>query len=252
MATQDYGPSTYGDRIASIYDDWTAEMDPTAAVEFLAELAGGGRVLELGIGTGRIALPLSARGLQVEGIDASEAMVAKLRAKPGGGGIPVKVDDFADVAVSGAFSLIYVPFTTFFGLASQAEQLRCMVNVVAHLEPGGLFVLDAFVPDLGRFRNHQAVTFQGMEAGGIRLDVARHDPVEQRIEAAHVVLHERETKCYPVQIRYAWPAELDAMAVASGLRLKARYENYEKKPFGADSTAHVSVYMTDACEPPKR
>ena len=239
----DYGPWTYGDRIAEVYDEWTDQMDPAPVAAFLAEhLREGGRALELGIGTGRIALPLSRLGVDVEGIDASRAMVAKLRAKEGGDSISVTIGDFADMAVEGVFSLVYVPFTTFFGLPSQREQLRCLVNVGAHLEAGGHFVLDAFVPDPTRFAGHQSVRFQGFAGNGVRLDVARHDPVDQLIESAHVVLGEDGIRIYPVQLRYAWPAELDAMALASGLEHVARYRDYTKAPFGPDSPSHVSVY----------
>src|SRR5579862_7622337 len=134
----DYGISTYGDRIAGVYDSWYGErLDPASAVEMLAGLAGAGRALELGIGTGRVAVPLAARGVRVEGIDSSEEMVSRMRAKPGGGDIQVHMGDFTDVAVDGLFTLIYIPFTTFFALPSQAEQLRCMRNVRAHLDSGG-------------------------------------------------------------------------------------------------------------------
>ena len=171
----EYRASTYGDRIADVYDSWYQDpMDPSAAVDFLAELAGDGRALELGIGTGRVALPLAGRGVPVEGIDASEAMVAKLRQKPGGPDIPVALGDFADVAVEGTYQLVYVPFTTFFALVSQAEQIRCLRNVAAHLADGGAFVLDAFVPDVTRFHNQQAVTAQRVTADAVLLDVSRH------------------------------------------------------------------------------
>jgi SAM-dependent methyltransferase len=155
---ENYRPSTYGDRIADVYETWYGnQMDPSAAVDLLEGLAEKGRALELGIGTGRVALPLAARGVAVEGIDASEAMVAKLREKPGGEDIPVSIGDFADVAVEGTYRLVYVPFTTFFALPSQAEQIRCLHNVAAHLEDGGWFVLDAWVPDVGRYRDAQVV-----------------------------------------------------------------------------------------------
>jgi SAM-dependent methyltransferase len=239
----DYGPSTYGDRIAEVYDDWFLErLDPTAAVDFLAELAGDGRALELGIGTGRVALPLAARGVAVEGIDASEAMVARLRAKPGGADIPVTFADFVDVPVEGTFRLIYVPFTTFFALQSQADQLRCLRAIAERLEPGGRFVMDAFVPDLGRYRNDQAVTVREVTASRVMLDTALHDPVTQRISSAIVVLSDDGVRMHPVFIRYAWPAELDAMALAAGLEPEARYGDYDKRPFGAASAIHVSVY----------
>lgn len=238
-----YDAATYGERIAEVYDEWyLPRMDPTHAVELLAELAGGGRALELGIGTGRVALPLAARGVRVSGIDASQAMVDRLRAKRGGEGIAVTIGDFADVAVEGSFSLVYVPFTTFSALLSQAEQIRCMRNVAAHLEPGGWFVLDAFVPDLDRFSGNQAVSVQEIRSTGVFLDASRHDPVRQRVDSSHMVLTESGVRLYPVALRYAWPAELDAMAMVAGLALAQRYGAYDRRAFDAASTRHVSVY----------
>jgi SAM-dependent methyltransferase len=245
---ENYDASTYGDRIAGIYDDlYEGVMDTTATVDLLAELAGNGRALELGIGTGRVAVPLAARGVPVEGIDASAAMVERLRRRPGGEAIRVTMGDFAEVAVDGLFSLVYVPFTTFFALPSQAEQIRCLRNVAAHLEPGGSFVLDAFVPDLRRFHGGQAVSAPKVEADRIMLDVARHDPVTQTIRSSHVLLSERGVQLVPVVIRYAWPAELDAMALVAGLTFAGRYADYACRPFEATSARHVSIYRR---EPP--
>jgi SAM-dependent methyltransferase len=241
---QDYGPSTYGDRIAEAYDEFhgSTTLDPSAAVELLAELAGDGRALELGIGTGRVAIPLAAKGVRVEGVDASEAMVARLRAKPGGAEIPVTVGDFADLPVDGTFRLVYIPFTTFFALTSQADQLRCLRRIAGRLEPGGWFVMDAFVPDIGRFRDNQAVTVPEVTPSRVILDTSRHDPVTQTISSAHVVLEDGGVRIYPVFIRYAWPAELDALALAAGLEPVGRFGDYERHPFDADSTRHVSIY----------
>ena len=155
MAEQRFGPSTYGEHIASMYDALHVHMDPAAAVETLAELAGAGRALELGVGTGRIALPLAARGVEVHGIDASEAMVERLRAKPGGAAIEVTIGDFADVAVEGEFDLVVAAFNMFFALLTQDDQVRCFANVAEHLAPGGAFVVEAFVPDLARYERGQ-------------------------------------------------------------------------------------------------
>ena len=153
-----YEPPTYGDRIADVYDEWYAELDPASAVELLAELAGDGRVLELAIGSGRIALPLAARGVEVHGIDASERMVERLRAKPGGEAIPVTMGDFADVPVEGTFRVVFVAFNTFFALPDQEAQIRCFERVAAHLDGEGVFVLEAFVPDLARYDRGQRVS----------------------------------------------------------------------------------------------
>jgi SAM-dependent methyltransferase len=238
-----YGASTYGDRIAEVYDEWyTARMDPTSAVELLAEFAGAGRALELGIGTGRVAIPLAAKGVEVIGVDASPAMVDRLRAKSGGEHIEVVMGDFADVDVPGTFSLIYVPFTTLFALPTQADQIRCLRNVAAHLDAGGHFVMDAFVPDVARFQDHQIVSVQHVSTDFVFLDASRHDPVAQRIESSHVVLTERGVRLYPVSVRYAWPAELDAMAMSADLELEHRFGDYDRSAFEATSPRHVSIY----------
>lgn len=238
-----YDETTYGERIADVYDDWYGSLfDVEKTVDLFAELAGGGRVLELAIGTGRIALPLAERGVDVVGVDASERMVARLRAKPGGDRIPVTFGNFADVPVEGTFRLIFIVFTTLFALSSQAEQIRCLGNVADHLDDGGAFAMDAFVPDLTRYHNNQAVTAESVGVDQVRIDASRHDPVEQRVESSHVVLTEAGIKLYPVSIRYAWPAELDAMAMIAGLHLVHRWSDYGRSPFTAASTRHVSVY----------
>jgi SAM-dependent methyltransferase len=238
-----YGPSIYGDRIADVYDDWYGErLLPDDAVAFLAPLAAGGRVLELGIGTGRVALPLAACGLDVSGVDASSRMVEKLRAKAGGAAIPVVIGDFADVEVEGTFRLVYVAFTTFFALPSQEVQLRCLRRVAEVLEPGGRFVVEVFVPDVTRYAAGQSTTT--MEAGGdhVLLDAMRHDPVNQVVEGHHVLITEGSVSLYPLRLRYCWPAELDVMARLSGLELEERVAWYDRAPFDARSTRHVSVY----------
>ena len=155
---KEYDAWTYGDRVADVYDELYAALDPSDAVEALARLAGSGPALELAIGTGRIALPLAARGVEVHGIDASEAMVAKLRDKPGGAAIPITMGDFADVAVDGRYSLVYVVFNTFFGLLTQEDQVRCFRNVATRLADDGVFVIEAFVPDVTRFDRAQRVS----------------------------------------------------------------------------------------------
>lgn len=243
-----YGAATYGDAIAEVYDEWyLTRLDPTATVDLLAELAGsGGGALELGIGTGRVALPLAARGVPVSGIDASEEMVTRLRAKPGGASIPVTMGNFADVDVEGRFALIYVPFTTFFALVSQAEQIRCLRNVARHLDPTGHFVMDAFVPDLTRFQHQQSVSVPHVSMDRVMLDVGQHDPVNQRIESCHVVISDQGTRLYPVSVRYAWPAELDAMAQVAGMELENRFADYDRAPFLASSNRHVSIYRLAA------
>jgi len=242
----EYEPSTYGDHWAELYDEWVAVRLPGEAahtVDFLAFMAGPGPALELPIGTGRrVALPLAARGLEVHGIDASEAMVAKLRAKPGGAEIPVTIGDFADVDVDGRFSLIYVVFNTFFALLTREDQVRCIRNVAEHLTDGGAFVLEAFVPDLTRFDGSQRVEATLVGVDEVRIEASRHDPVDQRVDATHIVLRDGDVRLYPVRLRYAWPSELDLMARLAGLRLRERSSGWKGEPFGADSPRHVSVY----------
>jgi SAM-dependent methyltransferase len=238
-----YRPETYGDRIAGVYDALMAGLpDPADCVDRLAELAGPGPALELGIGTGRVALPLAARGVRVHGIDASAAMVERLRAKPGGDAIPVTLGDFAGVPVEGSFPLVYVVFNTFFALPGQEDQVRCFAAVADRLAPGGAFVLTGFVPDQGLYAGGQSVRATHLGLDEVRLDLARHDPVAQRVEFQHVVLAEGGIRLYPGAIRYAWPSELDLMARLAGLRLRERWGGWRREPFGPDSGLHVSVY----------
>jgi SAM-dependent methyltransferase len=239
-----YEPMTsFGEDTAEIYDAVSERGDEAATVSFLAQLVRGGRALELAIGTGRIALPLAALGVGVDGIDLSPAMVAKLRAKPGGGDISVTMGDFADVAVAGTYKLVYVVFNTVFNLLTQEAQVRCFENVAAHLTDDGVFVVEAFVPDyLYRLRDHQYVDAEAIGVDEVRLDVGRHDPVTQRLDESHVHLSRKGVRLYPVVCRYAWPSELDLMARIAGLRLRERWAGWSEEPFDSRSERHVSVY----------
>lgn len=245
-----FQPNTYGERIAGIYDELYADYDP-AAIAALNQLAHGGLAhtgqprpspaLELGIGTGRIALPLQQTGVEVHGIDASESMVAKLRLKPGGDALPVTFGDFADVPVEGHYTLIYVLFNTFYALLTQEEQLRCMRNVARHLEPQGVFVIEAFVPDLTRYSGGQSVRVS-LDNNRVQLDAAQLDPVTQQITAQHVMLTEQGISLFPVKLRYVWPAELDLMARLAGLQLRHRWGDWQGGAFSAQSSKHISIY----------
>ncbi|HZK50998.1 MAG TPA: class I SAM-dependent methyltransferase [Actinomycetota bacterium] len=241
---EDYEAHTYGDRIAGIYDDLYGTLfDVDATVALLAELAGDGSALELAIGTGRIALPLKEQGVDVRGIDASEAMVSELRAKPGGDHIDVVMGDFADVDVDGRFKLVFVVFNTLFALTAQDDQVRCFANVADHLTDDGLFVVEAFVPDATRFTRHQTVGVDNVGAEEVRLEASRHDPVNQRVDSQHIVLRQGKTvEMYPVSIRYSYPTEVDLMARLAGLRLRDRWGGWHKEPFTSESKFHVSVY----------
>jgi SAM-dependent methyltransferase len=243
--TDRYGPETYGERWADVYDAMLDERfarDTVDAVSFLLDLAGDGPVLELGIGTGRIALPLAERGVPVHGIDASPAMVAKLRRKPGGRRIRVTMGDFERVPVEGRFTLCYVVFNTLFALLTQEGQVRCLSRVARRLQPGGAFVVQAFVPDLRRFDNEQRVETLEVGVDRLRLDVAVHDPLVQQITGQHVQLEEGRIRLYPVQLRYAFPSELDLMARLAGLELRGRWATWQRDPFTSDSGGHVSLY----------
>ncbi len=237
------GPHSYGARWAPVYDRIYAHL-PGAdeAAAFLAEFAGGGRALELGIGTGRIALPLAARGVEVHGIDASPDMVAVLRSKPGGDSIPVTIGDFADVPVEGTFELIYVVFNTFFALTSQERQVDCCVNVGRHLSPGGRFVIEAFVPDPGLFPGGARVQALHVSDDEVALDVGRVDRNAQQVVSHMVVLGSGRSELYPIRVRYAYPSELDLMARLAGLTLVERWADWSRARFTATSTGHVSVY----------
>ena len=237
-----YTAATYGDRMAGVYDSFYGSVDVELRMDVLEELAAGGRALELGIGTGSFALPLAARGVEVHGIDVSEAMVEQLRAKAGGAEVPVTVGDFADVQVEGTFSLVYVINNTLFMLTEQEEQVRCFENVAAHLDESGVFLVDAFVPDVTRFDREQEVRARLPDLETVRLDVSTHDPMRQVVDFRHVLLSEAGVRVYPAQLRYAWPSELDLMARLAGLRLRERWGDWDRSPFTAKSEGHVSVY----------
>jgi SAM-dependent methyltransferase len=238
-----YDASTYGDHIADVYDAWYGEaafLETGEAVEALAELAGTGPALELAIGTGRIALPLAERGVEVHGIDASEAMVDKLREKPGGEAIPVTIGDFADVGVADSYSLVYVVFNTFFALPSQDEQVRCFQNVAARLAPGGVFAVEAFVPEPDKYQG--LVNVSKIAGDEVQLNMHLVDRAEQRSQSQHIVMTPEGARFYPVSIRWAYPAELDLMARLAGLRLRRRWAGWKREPFSKASGKHVSVY----------
>lgn len=233
---------SFGEDTAARYDD-VPRGDEQVAVDFLAQLAGDGPALELAIGTGRIALPLAARGIPVHGIDFSPAMVARLRQKPGGDQIPVTIGDFSEVPVPGTFRLIYVVFNTLFNLLTQDEQVRCFQNVAAHLADDGAFVVEAFVPTyLTRLRDDQYVDAEAIGVDEVKLDVGRHDPVAQLLYESHVSLTAQGIRLNPIVTRYAWPSELDLMARIAGLHLEGRWGGWLREPFIAASRLHVSVY----------
>jgi SAM-dependent methyltransferase len=233
---------SFGEDVAARFDD-VQRGDEIAAVGFLEKLADRGPALELAVGTGRIALPLAARGIRVDGVDISPAMVARLRAKPGGDQISVTIGNFADVPVPGTYRLIYVVWNTMFNLLTQEDQVRCFENVAAHLTDDGSFVIEAGVPSfLYRLRDDQYVDAEAIGVDEVRLDVARHDPVKQLLVESHVSLSREGIRLNPIVTRYAWPAELDLMARIAGLRLKDRWGGWTREPFTSTSSNCVSVY----------
>jgi len=241
----DFDPGAYGRHIADVYDELHEELDPRAAAERVAELAGGGPVLELGIGTGRIALPLLERGLEVHGIEGSSDMLAALRSKERGAEIPVTVGDFSTVSLADRFSVALLAYNTIFALPDQEAQLRCFRRTAEHLRPGGCFVVEAWVPDLQRFHRGRAVTPLEIGAERVIVEVAELRPADQVMRTTKLVFTAGDVRLLPANHRYAWPAELDAMAGTAGLRLDCRWADWEKSPFDDASTTHVSVYRKD-------
>ena len=238
----------FGENIAATYDESTADMsrpdvvDP--AVEVLAGLAGDGSALELGIGTGRIALPLAARGIPVHGIDMSRAMVDRLRAKPGGDAIDVTIGDFATARVEKSFSVAYLVFNTIMNLTTQDAQVDCFRNVAAHLAPGGCFVVEVMVPELRKLPPGQsAVPFHISES---RWAFDTYDVATQAMSSNYVTLTDGRAEHWSIPFRYVWPAELDLMARLAGLRLRDRWEGWTREPFTGESGKHVSVWEKPA------
>ncbi len=236
-----YSDETYGERVAGVYDEWHSDVDPHS-IDLLAALAGDGRALELGIGTGRMALPLAAKNVDVAGIDASMSMVERLKSKPGSERLKVINGNFADVRIEGDFQLVYVVFNTFFALGSQEDQVRCFRNVGGHLTDSGCFLIEAFVPDLNRFTGGQVNWATKVTEERVELDAGQHDSVAQRVISQKVVITDGNVRLYPVQIRYAWPSELDLMAQLAGLRLRERFSSWERAPFDSSSGKHISIY----------
>jgi SAM-dependent methyltransferase len=234
----------FGERVASFYDERSADVSGPEVVgpvvQMLADLAGDDGALEFGIGTGRIALPLAERGVRVAGIDSSEAMLARLRAKPGAEGIEAALGDFASTRVGGRFSVVYLVFNTISNLVTQDAQVACFQNAAAHLRRGGTFVIENAVPALQSLPPGQTVIPFRADPEGFSFDV--YDVVTQRFSSSHFYIVEGRVEAFPVEFRYAWPAELDLMARLAGMRLRDRWAGWKGEPFTAVSPAHVSVY----------
>ena len=248
-----YDAATYGDRFAEVYDDWYADVtDVDATVARLAALATDrGPILELGIGTGRLALPLVRLGFDVRGVDASTAMIDRLRAKPGGAALPVTVADLAaftpptrpeDPAGGARFGLAFVAYNTLFNVTDPEGQDACVGTVAEALAPDGRFVVEAFVPPAPGTAGHDAVAVRDLTTSRVVLSVARHDPAAQTMTGQFVDITEDGIRLRPWHLRYLRPAQLDALADRHGLVLEDRWADWERAPFHDDARAHVSVY----------
>lgn len=235
----------FGESIAATYDESAAHLFAPAvvdpAVDFLVELARDGRALELGIGTGRIALPLAQRGVPVHGIELSKAMAARLHAKPGSEHIGVTAGDFATTTVDGAFSVAYLVRNTIMNLTTQEAQVACFRNVAAHLEPGGCFVIEVLVPGLQRLPPGQ--TIQNFHLSETKWGLDEYDVATQGLISHHFTFLDGRITRWSVPFRYAWPAELDLMAQLAGMSLRERWSGWKREPFTSDSREHVSVWQ---------
>ena len=238
------GDGYFDERVAARYDDSSPEMfDPAViqpTVDLLAELAGDGRALELGVGTGRIAVPLAQRGVAVHGIDMSRAMVARLQEKPGSEDIGVTIGDFATTTVEGSFSVAYLVFNTIMNLTTQAAQVACFRNVAAHLEPGGCFVVEVGVPSLRRLPPGE--TIHAFHVSETRWGIDEFDVARQGLTSHHFVIVDGKLEQVSVPFRYVWPAELDLMAELAGMSLRERWSDWKREPFTSESEKHVSVW----------
>jgi SAM-dependent methyltransferase len=238
----------FGEPVAARYDESAADMfDPAVVdpvVDFLAALAGDGRALELGIGTGRIAVPLARRGVPVHGIELSKAMAARLRAKPGAEDIGVTIGDFATATVEGTFSVAYLVFNTIGNLTTQSAQVACFQNVATHLEPGGSFVIETGIPQLQRLPPGE--TMRVFDASETHWGVDEYDVATQKLVSHHFELVDGRFELASIPFRYTWPAELDLMAQLAGMSLRERWSGWKREPFTSESRKHVSVWQKPA------
>lgn len=234
----------FDEAVAARYDDSVRDMfDPAEvgpAVKMLVGLAGDGPALEFGVGTGRIALPLADRGIPVHGIELSQAMVDRLRSKPGGDDIGVTLGDFATTRVEGSFSIVYLVFNTIMNLTTQAAQAQCFRNAAEHLEPGGCFLIETNVPDLQRLPAGD--TIRAFHLSETRWGFDEYDVATQGLISHHFEFVDGNLERTSIPFRYVWPSELDLMAEMAGMRLRYRWGNWDRTPFSSDSRKHVSVW----------
>jgi SAM-dependent methyltransferase len=234
----------FDERVAATYDeDSSAMFDPAVlgpTVDVLAELADGRPALEFAIGTGRVALPLAARGLEVAGIDESEAMLNRLRNKPGADAVRTSIGDFTRSRVPGDFGLVYLVFNTITNVTTQEEQVDTFRNAAAHLAAGGHFVVEVGVPALQRLPPGETVRAFALTPEHLGFD--EYEVVSQRMWSHHYRVREGRAERFSVPFRYVWPSELDLMARLAGLRPRHRWADWTRAPFTAGSTSHVSVW----------
>jgi len=234
----------FDERIAKSYEaKWPETFDPEVvepAVAFLADLAGKGAALELGIGTGRIALPLSQRGVRVYGIELSPDMVAQLKAKPGADTIAVTVGDFATTRVEETFKLAYLVRNTITNLTTQDAQVKCFRNVATHLEPGGCFVIENYIPELQRLPPGE--TIHAFEVTPTHLGFEEYDVATQIAYSHHYWVADGKLETFSAPFRYVWPSELDLMARLAGMTLRERWSGWKREPFTSESRSHISVW----------
>lgn len=237
----EWNPETYGPRWSEVYDriDWP---EPDAAVEFLAKRAGSGRALELAIGTGRVAIPLVRRGVDLDGMDASPEMVEKMRVKPGGEDIPVDISGLVDFDLGKQYSLVFLLLNSLYSLQTQDEQIACMERAAAHLAPGGQFVVEHFMPDPTRFHFHGRAHVYEVGLGHVRIEADTTDRATQHTRENHIEVREDGIKLYPAFLRYVWPSELDLMARLARLELVEQYGDWDGTPFNKLSDNRIAVY----------
>lgn len=243
---KDFTPESFGELNAEDYDALHDPGTTEASIDLIETLANGGKTLELAIGTGRVAVPLAARGLEVHGVEASPLMVDQLRAKEGGADIPVLISDMSEFQLDTRFDFAFLIFNTLFNLTSQEAQVRCFQTVADHLEPGGAFLIEAFVPYVTTFTDNQRLRTRHVGMESVFLEAITHDPVEQMFNYQRVLMKPDGNQMTPLPMRYAWPAEIDLMARLAGLKREARWGSWDGKPFTGKSEMHVSLYRKPA------
>ncbi len=239
-------PASFGEIYAEDYDRLHDPGTTDAAVDLLADLARGRKTLELAIGTGRVALPLAKRGIEVHGFDASPDMIAKLKEKPGGDQIPTTIADMADFSLTNTYDFAFLVFNTLFNLTTEAGQISCFKCVSEHLRKGGQFLIETYIPDLSEFTDNQFERTRQMSKGVTWFETALHNPADQTVEYHRYRTDDETRTDLPLHVRYAWPSEIDLMAELAGMKLIHRWGGWACEPFTPDSRMHISLYEMDS------